>query len=69
MPNIKLMPFGDKRIKIVCAQIGDILNSRKEFKTAQPDIKKPAALDTSIILCKTQAQQGASFLPTHHQGQ
>jgi hypothetical protein len=22
MPNIKLRPFGDKRIKIVCAQIG-----------------------------------------------
>lgn len=70
-PNIKLRPFGDKRIKIVFAQIGVI--PRKEFKTPQPDIKKPAALDnlfnTSITLCKTQTQQGTLLLPASGQGQ
>lgn len=49
-----------------------VLYPRKEFKTAQPDIKKPAALDnlfnTSIILCNTQTQQEASFLPANRQG-
>lgn len=41
-----------------------VLYPGKEFKTAQPDIKKPAALgnlfNTSIILCKTQTQQATS---------